>query len=78
MITALAEREQLPLGGLAVKADGVVGRRPDGHFGFVRTEQTVDLTTDAGHEDAARALVPKAKFGHRPSTSPPAWVGYQT
>jgi organic hydroperoxide reductase OsmC/OhrA len=62
-ITALAEREQLPLGGLSVKADGVVGRRPDGHFGFVRIEQTVDLTTDAGYEDAARALVAKAEEG---------------
>ena len=47
----------LPLSGLAVEADGVVGRRPDGHFGSVRIEQTVDLTTDAGSEDAARAPV---------------------
>jgi organic hydroperoxide reductase OsmC/OhrA len=62
-ITALAEREQLPLGDLSVKADGVVGRRPGGHFGCVRIEQKVDLTTDAGYEDAARALVAKAEEG---------------
>ena len=62
-IAALAEREQLPLHGLSVKADGVVGRRPDGRFGFVRIEQTVEVTTDADHEDAARALVDKAEDG---------------
>ncbi len=60
-IAALAEREQLPLRGLAVKADGIVGRRPDHRFGFVRIEQTVEVTTDADHEDAARALIAKAE-----------------
>ena len=62
-IAALAEREKLPLISLAVKADGVVGRRPDGKFGFVRIDQTVEMTTDADHEDAARALVAKAEDG---------------
>ena len=62
-IAALAEREQLPLHGLSVKADGIVGRRPDDRFGFVRIEQTVEVTTDAEHEDAARALVAKAEDG---------------
>jgi len=62
-IAALAEREQLPLHGLSVKADGIVGRRPDDRFGFVRIEQTVEVTTDAAHEDAARALVAKAEDG---------------
>ena len=62
-IAALAEREQLPLHGLSVKADGVVGRRPDGRFGFVRIDQTVEVMTDAAHEDAARALVAKAEDG---------------
>ena len=62
-IAALAEREQLPLHGLSVKADGIVGRRPDERFGFVRIEQTVDVTTDADHEDAARALIAKAEDG---------------
>ncbi len=60
-IVALAEREELPLRGLSVHADGVVGRRPDGRFGFVRIEQTVTLETDVGHEDAARAVVAKAE-----------------
>ena len=62
-IAALAEREQLPLHGLSVKADGIVGRRPDDRFGFVRIEQTVEVTTDADHEDAARALIAKAEDG---------------
>ncbi|HSC01868.1 MAG TPA: OsmC family protein [Solirubrobacteraceae bacterium] len=62
-IAALAEREQLPLRGLSVRADGVVGRRPDGRFGFVRIEQTVELKTDAGYGDAARALVARAEEG---------------
>jgi organic hydroperoxide reductase OsmC/OhrA len=62
-IAALAERERLPLHDLAVHADGVVGRRPDGRFGFVRIEQTVELQTDPGHEDAAGALVSKAEAG---------------
>lgn len=62
-IAGLAERDQLPLRNLSVHADGVVGRRPDGRFGFVRIEQTVELETDAGHEDVARALVAKAEDG---------------
>ena len=62
-IAALAEREQLPLRELSVTAVGVVGRRVDGKFGFVRIEQTVELTTDPEYEDAARALVAKAEDG---------------
>jgi peroxiredoxin-like protein len=62
-IAALAEREQLPLRELSVTAVGVVGRRVDGKFGFVRIEQTVELATNADHEDAARALVAKAEDG---------------
>jgi peroxiredoxin-like protein len=62
-ITALAEREQLPLLNLSIKADGVVGHRPDGRFGFVRIEQTVEVETDSGYEDAARTLVTKAEDG---------------
>ena len=62
-IAALAERDRLPLDGLSVTADGIVGRRPDGRFGFVRIEQTVELTTDAEHEAAAQALVAKAEDG---------------
>ena len=62
-IAALAEREQLPLRALDVRAEGVVGRRVDGRFGFVRLEQSVDLETDGEHEEAARALVAKAESG---------------
>ena len=60
-IAALAEREQLPIRGLSVRAEGVVGRRPDGRFGFVRIEQTVELKTDHRYEGTARALVAKAE-----------------
>jgi organic hydroperoxide reductase OsmC/OhrA len=60
-IAALAEREQLPLCGLSVQAQAVVGRRPDGRFGFVRIEQTVELKTDHRYEGTARALVAKAE-----------------
>jgi organic hydroperoxide reductase OsmC/OhrA len=62
-IAALAERDQLPLNHLAIHADGVVGRRDDGRFGFVRIDQLVELETDTGHEQAARALVTKAEEG---------------
>jgi len=58
-IAALAEHDRLPLRRLDVRAEGVAGRRPDGRFGFLRIEQTVELETDAGYEDAARALVAK-------------------
>jgi organic hydroperoxide reductase OsmC/OhrA len=60
-IAAMGEREQLPLRGLSVRAEGVVGRRPDGRFGFVRIEQTVALKTDHGYEGTARAVVAKAE-----------------
>jgi organic hydroperoxide reductase OsmC/OhrA len=62
-IAGLAEREHLPMSGLSVSAEGVVGRRPDGHFGFTRIEQTVELETDHGYEDSARVLVAKAEDG---------------
>ena len=62
-IAAQAERAQVPLRRIAVHADGVVGRRPDGRFGFVRLEQLVSLETDAGLEDAAREVVAKAEEG---------------
>jgi peroxiredoxin-like protein len=62
-IAALAERQQLPLHALSVKAEGIVGRRPDDRFGFVRIEQAVEVTTDADQQDAARALIDKAETG---------------
>ncbi len=62
-IVALSERERLPLHGLDVRAEGVVGRREDGRFGFVRIEQHVRVRTGEGYEDAARALVAKSEAG---------------
>ncbi len=60
-IAALAEHGKLPLRSLDVHAEGVVGRRDDGSFGFTRIEQTVELETEPGYEQAARALVAKAE-----------------
>jgi organic hydroperoxide reductase OsmC/OhrA len=62
-ITGLAERARVPLRSLEVRGDGVVGRREDGRFGFVRLEQRVTLATDAGFEEQARALVEEAEAG---------------
>jgi organic hydroperoxide reductase OsmC/OhrA len=60
-IAALAEHQRLPLRSLDVHGEGVVARRADGRFGFTRIEQSVELETEPGHEDAARALVDKAE-----------------
>ena len=62
-IAALAERAAVPLRSLDVHAEGVVGRRDDGRFGFVRIEQTVDIETQAGHEEAVRRLTEQAEEG---------------
>ena len=64
-IAALAEHEQLPVRGLSVRAEGVVGRRPDGRFGFVRIEQTVELKTDHRYEGTARRARREGR-GHLP------------
>ena len=58
---ALAERDGVTLHGLSVTAEGLVGRRPDGRFGFVRIDQTVAVDVDAEDEIAAAALVAKAE-----------------
>jgi len=60
-IAALAEREQLPLRDLSIGAEGIVGRRDDGRFGFTAIEQTVALETDSSHERDARELVARAE-----------------
>jgi organic hydroperoxide reductase OsmC/OhrA len=60
-ITGRVQREELPMRELSVHADGVVGHRPDGKFGFVRIDQTVEIEVDPGHEEAARALVATAE-----------------
>ena len=60
-IAALAEREQLPLQELSVRAEGVAGSRPDGRFGFVRIEQAVAAETDDEYADALRAVIARAE-----------------
>jgi organic hydroperoxide reductase OsmC/OhrA len=62
-ILGRAEREGLPLLGLLVEANGVVGRRPDGRFGFVRLEQHVEIATEPGEEQRAHELVEAAEQG---------------
>lgn len=60
-ITGLAQKEGLPLRSLEVRADGAVGRRADGRFGFTRIEQRVELEADDGCADDARDLVARAE-----------------
>jgi organic hydroperoxide reductase OsmC/OhrA len=62
-IARLAETAQLPIVELDVAAEGVVGHREDGRFGFTRLEQIVELVTEPGFEDAARDLVARAEAG---------------
>jgi len=62
-ILGRAEREQLPLLGLLVEAHGIVGRRPDGRFGFMRIEQHVEIATTPTEEARAHALVEAAEQG---------------
>jgi organic hydroperoxide reductase OsmC/OhrA len=44
-----------------VSGDGVVGKRDDDTFGFTRMRFLVAIKTDAGQEELARELVPKAE-----------------
>lgn len=60
-IAALAEQYQTPLRNLDVRAEAVVGRRPDNRFGFVSIEQLVTIEIDGDDTGAARALVAKAE-----------------
>jgi organic hydroperoxide reductase OsmC/OhrA len=60
-IAALAERDHLELQDLSVRAEGVVGRRPDGAFGFIRIEQTVVADVASADERAVAALVAEAE-----------------
>jgi organic hydroperoxide reductase OsmC/OhrA len=57
--TGLAERAGLDYDRLAVAADGVCGRRPDGRFGFTRLSMTLELETTAD-ADEARKLAERA------------------
>jgi len=60
-IARLAAQAGVPLVELDVAAEGVVGQRADGRFGFTRLEQVVELVTEPGCEDAARELVRRAE-----------------
>jgi peroxiredoxin-like protein len=60
-ITGLVERSAFPLHSLEVSAEGVVGARDDGKFGFTAINQTVELETDPGRENEARAVVERAE-----------------
>jgi len=62
-ILGKAAREKLPLLGLLVEGEGIVGRREDGSFGFVRLVERVELATEPGEEERARALVVSAERG---------------
>lgn len=62
-IDALADGEQLPLTNLDVRSTGVVGRRGDGRFGFVRMEHAVEVEVAGGDEERARALITRAEEG---------------
>jgi organic hydroperoxide reductase OsmC/OhrA len=60
-IARLALAAEVPLVELDVHAEGVVGQRPDGRFGFTRLEQVVELVTEPGFEATARELVDRAE-----------------
>jgi organic hydroperoxide reductase OsmC/OhrA len=54
-LVSAARRRQVPVRALQVRGFGDVGRRPDGEFGFVAVELTLELATDPGYENEARA-----------------------
>jgi organic hydroperoxide reductase OsmC/OhrA len=62
-IARLAEAAELPIVDLDVTAEGVVGRRQDSRFGFIRLQQVVELVTEPGYEETARELVERAEAG---------------
>jgi uncharacterized OsmC-like protein len=59
----IAERRGLPLFRLAVRGEGVVGRRDDGRFGFTRIELAVEIRTEPGNEELARQVAHEAEEG---------------
>ena len=60
-IAGAASREDLHFADLRVDATGVVGRRDDGRFGFIRIEQHVRIGVAAEDEVRAHALVERAE-----------------
>jgi peroxiredoxin-like protein len=59
--TGLAERAGLTYSRLHVDADGVCGRRADGHFGFTRVLLRIQLDTGPADAAEARRLVEQAE-----------------
>jgi uncharacterized OsmC-like protein len=62
-LAGIAERRDLPLHGLEVAGDGVVGRREDGALGFTRMSFHASIKTDPGYEELAREVARKAERG---------------
>lgn len=60
-IAGAAEREHLHIHDLSVEATGVVGRREDGRFGFVRIEQRVAVAAPEEDVERARLVVERAE-----------------
>lgn len=60
-IAGAAERDALSLEQLSVHAAGVVGRRDDGRYGFIRIEQRVRVVVAEGEEERARAIVERSE-----------------
>ena len=61
--SGIAERRGLPLHGLALSGDGVVGMRDDKRFGFTRMSFRIVIKTDAGQEELAREVARKSEEG---------------
>ena len=59
--TGLAARAGLTYTSLKVDADGVAGKRDDGHFGFTRLLLRLELQTKPDDEQQARALADEAE-----------------
>ena len=59
--TGLAARAGLTYTSLKVDADGVVGKRDDGRFGFTRLLLKLELQTEPADEEQAKALADEAK-----------------
>ncbi len=59
--SGLAARDGLTYAALRVDADGVVGTRADGRFGFTRMLLRLELETDPTQEPQARELAERAE-----------------
>lgn len=59
----LAATADLSYAALKVDADGVVGLRAEGRFGFTRLLLRLEVEVEAGYEEEARKLAEKAEAG---------------